>query len=241
VEKADLAFGRGFLARLFPFSKRSFFKRMRLVRDYAWWREEMRDRSTRTYYLIRKYTTEIARRWVDEGRINEDKDIFFLKFRQVFDVLEGRIGQEEADQIIRNNKDYYASFRNFRNPNEIGSRWKIREEVRKGLGRHQGLQGIGCSPGATRGRAKVIRDISEIHRLEQDDILVTFFTDPGWTPVLNLVSAVVTETGGLLSHAAIIAREYGIPAVLNVRDATTLLKDNQTIEVDGDKGEIRIV
>jgi len=61
------------------------------------------------------------------------------------------------------------------------------------------------------------------------------------TPVLNLVSAVITETGGLLSHAAIIAREYGIPAVLNVNDATALLRDDQTIEVDGDKGEVRIV
>jgi len=240
-EKAEVAFGRGFLARLFPFSRRSFFKRMQLVRNYAWWREEMRDRSTRTYYLIRKYTIEIARRWVREGLIREEKDIFFLTFRQVFDVLEGRMSHEEANQIIRNNKDYHASFRNFRNPNEIGSRWKIEEKIQKGTGQDQALQGIGCSPGVTRGRVKVIRDISETHRLEQDDILVTFFTDPGWTPVLNLVSAVITETGGLLSHAAIIAREYGIPAVLNVNDATALLRDDQTIEVDGDKGEVRIV
>ena len=240
-EKAEVAFGRGFLARLFPFSRKSFFKRMNMVRDYAWWREEMRDRSTRTYYLIRKYTMEITRRWVEEGRIKEANDIFFLRFWQVFDVLEGRMSHEEANQIIRDNKDYHASFRNFRNPNEIGSRWKIEEEIRKGMSGDRPLQGIGCSPGVTRGRAKVIRDISDTHRLEQDDVLVTFFTDPGWTPVLNLVSAVITETGGLLSHAAIIAREYGIPAVLNVRDATALLKDNQTIEVDGDKGEVRIV
>ncbi len=240
-EKAEVAFGKGLLSRLFPFSKRSFFKRMKLVRDYAWWREEMRDRSTRTYYLVRKYTIEIAHRWVREGLIREARDIFFLSFRQVFDVLEGRMTPEEADAIIQENKDYNASFRNFRNPNEIGSRWKIEEKIRKGTGGDQVLQGIGCSPGVTRGRVKVIRDISETHTLEQDDVLVTFFTDPGWTPVLNLVSAVITETGGLLSHAAIIAREYGIPAVLNVNDATALLRDNQTIEVDGDKGEVRIV
>ena len=240
-EEAEAAFGTGRLARLFSFSRRSFFNRMKLVRDYAWWREEMRDRSTRTYYLIRKYTMEVARRWVEQRRIQEPEEIFFLSFRQVFDLLEGRMSDDEARQIIRDNKDYHASFRNFRNPNEIGSRWKIEEEIRKGLSGDRPLQGIGCSPGVTAGRAKVIRDISETHRLEQDDILVTYFTDPGWTPVLNLVSGVITETGGLLSHAAIIAREYGIPAVLNVKDATVLLRDNQRIEVDGDRGEVRVL
>ena len=238
-KKAEGAFGQSLLSRLWPFSRRRFLKRLELVREYTWWREEMRDRSARMYYLVRRFTMEVARRWVAEGVIDREGDVFFLTFPQVFQVLDGKISPAQARQTILENKDYNASFRDFRNPNEIGSRWKIdpsNGRTRPG----DALRGIGCSPGTARGPLRVIRSISETHRLRKGDVLVTRFTDPGWTPVLNLVSAVVTETGGLLSHAAIIAREYGIPAVLNVSEATELLTDGQTIEVDGDRGLVHL-
>ena len=98
--------------------------------------------------------------------------------------------------------------------------------------------GIGASQGKVRGVARIARTIEEVARVEKGAILVCPFTDPGWTPVLDRVSAVVTETGGLLSHAAVICREYGIPAVLGISEATRRIPDGQTVVVDGGKGVI---
>lgn len=235
--KAEDAFPRSPVRRWLSFSRRQFFSRLELVRKYTWWREEMRDRSARTYYLVRKYTMEIARRWVAEGVLEQEGDIFFLSFRQVFDVLDFRMTAPQARAAARGARDHNASFRNFENPNEIGSRWTIGSEQTTASSNGV-LHGIGGSPGRALGPSKVIRSIAESRRLLKGDVLVTRFTDPGWTPVLNLVSAVITETGGLLSHAAIICREYGIPAVLNVSGATTILSDGQIVEVDGDRGTV---
>ncbi len=235
--KAEDAFVRSPVSRWFSLPRRQFFSRLDLVRKYTWWREEMRDRSARAYYLVRKFTTEMARRWVAEGVLEREGDIFFLSFRQVFDLLEGAMTAPQARAAARSAMDYNASFRNFENPNEIGPRWTIGAE-RPSASPNGVLRGIGGSPGRALGPSRIIRSIAESRRLLKGDVLVTRFTDPGWTPVLNLVSAVITETGGLLSHAAIICREYGIPAVLNVSGATTTLSDGQIVEVDGDRGTV---
>jgi phosphoenolpyruvate synthase/pyruvate phosphate dikinase len=104
-----------------------------------------------------------------------------------------------------------------------------------------GLKGVGCSPGVFTGRARVILDIHATLNLTKDDILVTAFTDPGWTPVLARVGGVVTEVGGLLSHAAVIGREYGIPAILNLNQATKLIQDGDLIKINGKTGELEIL
>ena len=101
------------------------------------------------------------------------------------------------------------------------------------------LSGVACSPGVGTGRARVIRDIFDADRLEPGDILVTRYTDPGWTPKFGLLRAVATETGGLLSHAAVISREYGVPAVLSIPRLTQRVVDGEVITVDGGAGTVR--
>jgi phosphohistidine swiveling domain-containing protein len=91
------------------------------------------------------------------------------------------------------------------------------------------------------GRARVVGSLDEVSQIEHGDILVTRFTDPGWTPALGLVAGVVTEVGGLLSHAAVIGRELGIPAVLNLPGATQLLRTGQRIRVDGGAGTVEVL
>jgi phosphoenolpyruvate synthase/pyruvate phosphate dikinase len=91
------------------------------------------------------------------------------------------------------------------------------------------------------GTVRVVTSLDEIHLLRTGDILVTKTTDPGWTPVLGLVAGVVTEVGGMLSHAAVIGREYGIPAVLNLKGATSLLKTGMRVRVDGATGLVEIL
>ena len=103
------------------------------------------------------------------------------------------------------------------------------------------LNGNASSPGKVTGTAKVVSSLAEAAKLEPGDILVAPSTMPAWTPLFASSSAVVTDAGGVLSHAASVAREYGIPAVLGTGSATRTIQDGQIIEVDGDEGVVRIV
>src|SRR5262249_3421641 len=102
------------------------------------------------------------------------------------------------------------------------------------------LKGYGCSAGAASGRARVVTTLAECNGLQAGEVLVTRFIDPSWTPVMGLVSGLIAEVGGLLSHGAVIAREYGLPAVLDVPAATEIIKTGQIVEVDGTLGTITI-
>ena len=102
------------------------------------------------------------------------------------------------------------------------------------------LIGLPVSAGTIEGRARVIQDIAQAD-IETGDILVTTHTDPSWTPVFLAINGLVTEVGGLMTHGAVIAREYGLPAVVGVEHATTLIRDGQRIRVHGTDGYIEIL
>ena len=102
------------------------------------------------------------------------------------------------------------------------------------------LTGIGGSPGVVQGTARVLRSLAEATKLEDGDIMVCEMTLPPWTPLFSLVNGIVTDTGGALSHCAIVAREYGLPAVVGTLVGTTVITDGMTITVDGTKGTVRI-
>jgi phosphoenolpyruvate synthase/pyruvate phosphate dikinase len=101
------------------------------------------------------------------------------------------------------------------------------------------LKGTGASPGTACGTARTVHSIDEFATVRPGDILVCRTTDPAWTPLFGVAAAVVTETGGMLSHAAIVAREFGIPAVLGIADALTRIRTGATLEVDGTQGTVR--
>ena len=209
------------------------------MRRMLWWREEFRDISTRFYYLIRVYTVELSKTLTAEGILDKEEDIWMLKVGNVWDHLEGKLTKEDLHDIIQKNRRYYDSFRNYMSENEIGPMF--------GAGSNSGskadgnsLKGIGANNGKITGTACVIYDFSEIERLQQNDILVTKFTDTGWTPKFAILSGIVTEYGGILCHAAIVSREYGIPAIVNCHDALSKIKDGQTITIDGATGIVTL-
>ena len=103
------------------------------------------------------------------------------------------------------------------------------------------LEGSPGSPGVVRGPARVVRSLSEAAEIQQGEVLVAETTAPPWTPLFATAAAVVTDTGGILSHCAVVAREYGIPAVVGTGRATSLIRDGQLVEVDGDSGTVRII
>lgn len=208
---------RAALAGLPARRRRAFARKLDRLRRFLWLREEMRDLSSRAYHRLRRRVLEVA------ARRGLGDDVFFMTFQQ---VLAGERGSVEA------NRGRYESFRNFAAPNEIGGRFTFHA----GPPPRGALAGIAASRGTARGTARVARTIEEAGRTEPGAILVCPFTDPGWTPVLDRVAAVVTETGGMLSHAAVICRECGIPAVLGVVGATRRIRDGATVAVDGDRG-----
>ncbi len=200
---------------------RSFQRKLDRLRRFVWLREEMRDLSTRLYYHIRRHLLAIAeRRGIGD-------DIYFMTFQQII--------ADDRSHIERG-KATFESYRNFKAPNEIGSRFPFRPAAAS-----EALQGIGASQGVVRGVARIARSVEEASRIEKGAILICPFTDPGWTVTLDRVAGVVTETGGLLSHAAVICREYGIPAVLAIPQATHRIRDGQTIVIDGGRGCIELV
>lgn len=102
------------------------------------------------------------------------------------------------------------------------------------------LPGLPVSSGVVEGRARIILNMNDAC-LEDGDILVTTFTDPSWTPLFVSIKGLVTEVGGLMTHGAVIAREYSLPAVVGVQNAVSLIKDGQRILVNGTEGYIRIL
>lgn len=213
-------------------SRKSFAQKLERLRHYLWLREEMRDCSSRMYYQIRRWVLEMGRRAVQARRLDSVDDIFSLRWQETPDLP-----KKVFRPVVAERRQRSESYRAFKAPNEIGSRWTLDSSPAP---RGKNLKGIGASQGKARGRARVIRCLEEAGRVQSGDILICPFTDPGWTPVLNHVRGVVTETGGMLSHAAVICREYGIPAVLGVAGATDVIRDGQVIAVDGGKGLVEI-
>jgi phosphohistidine swiveling domain-containing protein len=236
VNKARAAFARTW-QRVLPIERWLFFRALLRTRSYCWWREEMRDYSTRIYSIIRRYAMEGGRRLGLNGR-----EVFWLTWRQLHAGLTQALSPEKLREILAQGLDYSGSYRCFTPPLELGAGLLMREtpNIRRS-GNATVLSGEGCCAGVVRGVARVVPSLDQIDRIQRGEILITKFTDPGWTPIFHLLGGVVTETGGVLSHAAVISREYGIPAVLNVTGVTTLIRDGAEIRIDGSSGMVEIL
>ena len=222
---------------------RSFHKRLRLARLYLSRREEMREYSTRTYNVVRCYVSEAGKRLHRMGHLKEPDDVFMLHTQELVTI--GRSGGDPQRTLATTHfrRLMYRGYSSFEPPGELG-RGITGSSAGEGNGAATDahiLKGIGCSSGIVRAVVRVIPTLEHADTLKSGEILVTRFTDPGWTPVLGLVAGIVTEVGGLLSHAAVIGREYGIPAVLNVPGATKVLTTGQLVEIDGSEGTVKII
>lgn len=209
------------------------------MRRMLWWREEFRDISTRFYYIIRIYTIELAKQLVKEKVLNNINDIWFLRVTNIWDYLDKKITKKDLNEIIEKNKTYYNAYRNYMSENEIGSVFDGNEETIANDSKL--IKGLGANNGTVIGTARVIESFQEIDRLQKNDILVTKFTDTGWTSKFAYLSGIVTEFGGILCHAAIVSREYGIPAIVSCHDAMSKIKDGDTIKIDGKTGIVTII
>jgi rifampicin phosphotransferase len=208
------------------------------VRTFAGYREHPKYGMVSRYFVYKQALLEEAERLVQAHVLREKEDIFYLTFQELHDVV--RANQLD-DQLIGQRKDAFRSYQALTPPRVLTSDGEAiagayrRDDVPGGA-----LVGLPVSAGISEGRARVIHDMAEAD-LEPGDILVTPHTDPSWSPLFVAISGLVTEVGGLMTHGAVIAREYGLPAVVGVEHATQLIHDGQRIRVNGTDGYIEIL
>jgi phosphohistidine swiveling domain-containing protein len=222
--------------------EQSFRKRLNTARTYASRREQMREYSTRAGCVVRQYALEAGRRFHRDGWLSHEKDVFMLHTEDIMAIAEHKAANARVLAVTRFRSLMYRGYRMLEPPGELGK--GILEPAPVPLVESSGtvlLKGTGCSVGRVQARARVVTTLAECHDLNPREILVTRSTDPAWTPVFGLVSGVVTEVGGLLSHGAVLGREYGLPTVFNVPRATQIIKTGQMLEVDGSLGTVRIL
>jgi phosphohistidine swiveling domain-containing protein len=203
---------------------------------------------------VRKVFMELGRRFAEAGVIEEPGDVFHLTLDEIRETGEQLPNLDRRDLVARR-KVEMERFGRIQPPPALGTPPPgppPDNPVNRAIGKFFGgppqppgeagvLRGNPGSPGVVRGRARVLRSLPEGDGLEEGDVLVAETTAPPWTPLFATVAAVVTDTGGILSHCAVVAREYRIPAVVGAAMATATIRDGQPIEVDGDKGVVRIL
>jgi pyruvate,water dikinase len=189
---------------------------------------------TRLFPPFRRLLLEMGRRWTERGLVSQADDIFYLTLDEMGETADSPCSRRELAQARR--EEYETNKTRpwpdiIRDGREIYAEAAVPAEAVDG-----GLSGVAGSPGVVTGVARVIRGPDEFCKLQKNDILVAPLTNPVWTPLFAVAGAVVTEVGGILSHGAIVAREYGIPAVMSIPGATKRVQEGQRITVDGNRG-----
>jgi rifampicin phosphotransferase len=208
------------------------------VRAFAGYREHPKYFMVSRYFVYKRALLREAARLVQAGVLRDEEDIFYLTFQELHDVVRT---DHVDDELIHQRQDSFRSYQALTPPRVLTSDGEVvtgayrRDDVPPGA-----LVGLAVSSGIVEGRARVIVDLEEAD-LEAGDILVTKFTDPSWSPLFVATTGLVTEVGGLMTHGAVIAREYGLPAVVGVEQATRLIRDGQRIRVHGTDGYVEIL
>jgi pyruvate,water dikinase len=208
------------------------------VRTFAGYREHPKYAMVCRYFVYKQAIMAQADRLVEAGVLADRDDVLFLRLEELAEALrEGRVDAA----LLRSRKAAFREHETLTPPRVLTSEGEMVVGAYRRDGLPDGaLPGLGVSAGTVEGRARVAFDIGSAE-LEPGDILVTPFTDPSWTPVFVAAGGLVTEVGGLMTHGAVIAREYGLPAVVGVQQATRLIADGQRIRVHGTDGYVELL
>jgi pyruvate,water dikinase len=240
AEKRDQA-TEAVLRRLDPLRRKWFLKMLRWAQEAAPRREDCISDLGLGYPLLRKVFAKLGRRFVTGEAIVAVDDIYWLEVSEIEALVasleKGEPLPSRATQVEKRKVQWQRQRRavvpHLLPEDSFLARMTKRE--RKGNGQ---LKGFGASGGRITAQACVLRGPSDFGQMHPGDVIVAVTTTPAWTPLFAIASAIVTEIGGPLSHSSIVAREYGIPAVLAVKDATQHIRSGQTITVDGNAGNV---
>lgn len=206
-----------------------------LIRTFIGYREYPKYGMINRYFVYKQALLQEAAQLVQAGILHEKEDSYYLAFEELREAV--RTGKVDY-QIISKRQEEYQDYEKLTPPRVLTSEGEVvtGKYKRENLPA-EALAGLAVSAGVIEGRARVIVNIADAD-LAEGDILVTAFTDPSWTPLFVSIKGLVTEVGGLMTHGAVIAREYGLPAVVGVENATKLIKDGQRIRVNGTEGYV---
>ena len=208
------------------------------LRNFIGYREYPKYIIVGQYWIIKQALLKEAVKLMQKGVIREKEDIYYLSFEELREVV--RTNRLDYS-IITKRKEEHKVYEKLTPPRVMTSEGEvISGEYDTGNIPKGALAGVPVSSGTIEGRARVILRMEDAN-IEEGDILVTTFTDPSWTPVFVSIKGLVTEVGGKMTHGSVIAREYGLPAVVGVENATKLIKDGQRIRVNGTEGYVEIL
>lgn len=229
--------------RALPFGwfKAKLMSRMiRVFRHMMGVREHPKYVMIRLFGFIRQALLEEGRSLVAQGRLQSEEDIFFLTLDEVLELTRGRT-MDQLQETLEERKRDYECFQGLTPPRLMTSEGEIITGSRQRKDAPEGaLLGTPVSAGVVEGIARVVLRPDEA-KLSKGEIMIAPFTDPGWTPLFHSAIGLVMEVGGLMTHGAVVAREYGIPAVVGIEGATRLIQDGDTIRLDGSRGYVSIV
>jgi pyruvate,water dikinase len=215
---------------------RVFSMVLNLAQTYLTFRENQRFYLDHILFRQRLMLLDMGRRLAERNIINEKDDVFFLYEKELFGILESEDTHPELKDQIRKRKKEFYRFKSSLPPKFIKNGIEFDDTVMEYD--QNAIYGAAASPGTFSGRARVVESIEELSQLEDNEILITSNTDPAWTAVFSKLGGLITETGGILSHGAVISREYRIPAVTAVKGATTIFQTGEELVVDGNEGVV---
>lgn len=223
---------------LVPARKHSSIRKLiRKAQEGAALREKTKSVLAVMMEAYRKIARELGFRFCRRAVIEEEADIYFCTWPELVALLKGEWDGTGLKALLADRKIYRQEMESIAPPDVImGDAPKYTEPAPRSAGNF--LAGVPVAAGKASGRARLIRHPAEGNRLQPGDVLVAPSTDPGWTPLFLKAGAVVMETGGFLSHGAIVAREYGIPAVVNIPGVMRVIQEGRLVDVDGDAGKV---
>jgi pyruvate,water dikinase len=205
------------------------------VQDWYYYRDFERFYNDNTMARNRYHLTAIGRKFVAAGLVLDEEDPFFLGREELLAASDGQLSAAQVQTRVRVRRKVYEKYSRQEPPKYLRGWVPFDDDLVDAEG---ALAGIGASTGVVTGHARVCRDLSEISKVKPGDILVTVATDPGWTTVFSILSGVVVETGGVVAHAVMISREYGLPCVSNLSKACDSIPDGALITVNGSTGRV---
>lgn len=203
------------------------------TRAYLLLRENQRFWFDRLLFSMQRTLLDLGARFSAKGWLAEAGDVAFLTAEEIRGLADGTLAPDPVREWVDRRRAQRAA-----DTLEVPPVFLRGDEAVADTATGARLQGLGISPGRARGRVRVLRTPAEGHRLQPGEVLVTHAVDPGWTPLFLHAGAVILEMGSRLSHGAVVAREYGLPAVVNIEGVTRMLRDGQEVTVDGTRGVV---
>jgi len=217
--------------------RRVVFRRLlRVTQRYVMHRDNQRHTFEPYFMELRRAYQAIGRRWARAGVLDDADDVFFLGKHEIYAHIDGRLDATKVTGRARWRRNWWRDVTRQEPPTHLlGNR---PHDPTAGDPQAADLRGSPGAPGVATGSVRLVATLAELDRLVPGEILVTYAIDPSWTPVFSTIAGVVSVEGGMLAHAAVLGREYGLPVVLGVREATARLRDGDVIRIDGTHGTV---